>query len=492
MGVFLRSFHSYLKAGGPRLDHVVAQTSTKLGLEARVVEATPKMRKAKNVRAVVTYSPPGDWDSFYPDLDFNEEQIALLAKNGRLTAIYLFVYDSDNWGFTIFENGKSSFEWYRDVAEPESVSPQDVKDAQKKLGIFRRPISIAKLNALLKSDNSASEEKIFQLSDHLEIEGGGIGLDDFLEGTQEDLDLSKVKLIELRQRDEARPRKSATSSSKRSSSKAVTCDLVFIANWPANPEPRFRRGFYVIDAIVLIRDLLVGAEWVGRTLVEFAPGVDEELESTRKRIKLGLKQKLISKGEQPDFDEETWEEIVEAEPLTDSDLQTIARQIDKGKVAFFFADLDHEGSFVRYTADDRQAMLVAAIRETFRSDGTVIDQDSYDRFAIDELHSLVNSIYVKTRSEHGWLSVLKECEWDGESTDELNEWPPKNPYLVFLGARMLRKPEPKELDSIKGLKASRPKQGGLVIRVSLEPRELEKTEFQNSVRRLSRLLAELN
>jgi len=505
VGQFLRSFHVYRKPARVALERLVCDVYITLGVAASIIEFSDQQRRRESAKPragqsiAFVYSPPGDWTSFYPDAEFSDPQIAHLAEEGKLTGIYLFVYDSDNWGFSLFDGGRTCFEWNRDPDEPLSVGKEEVSELRKLLArLFNKPVPDQKLRRLLATDAPLSEEKLFSLSDELGIEGGGIGREDILDGTQTDLDYSLVTALTLAsgpvEKSEKKPRAGARAQSKK---KAVPCDLLFFAKWPEKPKGKFRLGFYVMDAIVLIRDLMAGAQWVGRTIAEFSSDIGPKLEAVSRRLKLGREKKLIRKTETTDYEDSRWEKIIEAEPFTDSDLLTISRQMDKGNVTLFFADLDEGGSFLRYNVEDGKATLLAVISDLVSSDGEIDDEDAYERIVTYEFESIIHSMFVKTKSEFGCVTILKEDDWDDDTiVERLSEWPPEAGLLTYFGpdspGASDRNKATFDRLSAEGYQISSPKTGGLMIRTQFEPTDIGKPEFQSARARLSEAFRDLS
>lgn len=505
MGVFRRSVHIFRKTGGIDVNQSILDFYARMGVVAKTFGYSDQVqqpdRGVETSNLAFIYNPSGEWFSFYPDREFTDEHVAQLMDVVAGSGIYLFVYDSDDWGFHVFDSGKIIFKWVRLIEEPLSISKGEILETQDIFArLFEKQISYDELQNLLGTDVLFSEEKIARLGKLLNIPGANIGVPDIIAGEISDVDQSKITSIQL-EYPQVEPKHTGYYPSQEAPSvrqrdiTADAFDVLFFARWPRQRNSSFRFGYYVIDAIALIRDLLVGAEWSGRTVVEFSPGVEDRLESTRRRLRLAKSRGIIRENELMDFADEQWEDIVLANPFTEEDLFIISQHIDRGEVVLFFADLDEVGSFVRFTVQDNQPFLLINLAELFYIGQTINDIEIYERFFSYELSSIIDTLFVKTQSEYGCISVVKETDWSDEIIlDVLNVWPPKGHFINYLGPDIVKPVKlllQKRFNLSGGYDISKTSSGGLIIKIPYQPNEIISREFQESIAKLSEIFAEV-
>jgi hypothetical protein len=205
---------------------------------------------------------------------------------------------------------------------------------------------------------------------------------------------------------------------------------------------------------------------------------------------------MIRENEQPTFSDESWQDIIQAEPFTEEDLFLISQHIDRNEVVVLFADLDDAGSYAYFTAQGSQNLLLMSIPELFYMDQTINDAEIYYRFLGEELDSMIlNPLFVKSKSEYGCISVAKETNYSYENILEyLNVWPPKGNFINYLGSGIVKPVEQKlqeRIDLVKDYEVSRQSSGALVIKIPFQPYEIAKTEFQESLSTLSDIFADV-
>ena len=494
MGTFLRSVNIFKPAAAGDVEDAIAAFYARLGVAVVAAEdaagAEPDLPAAggRETSAFV-YRPGGDWVSFYPDPGLTGEHVARLMKVAGYTGVYLSLYDDDDWGLDIFDRGDLSFRWFRRIDEPLNPARKEWAKAQRVMArLFGRRMPDEEVARLLGTDLPDSWEKVARLGEFLGITGATISREEIIAG---DLPAAeRVGLRRLRLKYPPPERKPVRPPARPPSPSAEACDVLFYARWARRRGGRFRLGFYVIDAIVLMRDLLVGAQWVGRTLVEFSPGVADRLQSTRRRLRRARAARLVGRREVPDFWERRWEEVVSAEPFSDEDIYKVSQHIDRGEVTELFADLDEAGSFVRFVAEGRRTFLLLVLGGLFYTDKTFEDEELYERFFRYEFAPVVEALFVKTRSEYGCIALEREDGWDEVTvTERLDAWPPRGQFLNYLGpglvrgkARALRA----RLEAAGRYEISAAPTGGLFIKLPFQPNQMAEREFQKSLDALSR------
>jgi hypothetical protein len=507
MGIFIRAVHIFKETVNiTNFEQLVYDFYAQLGVRVQTFEYSTcqgqlRDREFQGIDLAFMYNSTEDWFSFYPDHKLTDKNITQIVNSKGGNGIYLFVSDSDDWGFYLFERGQLSFQWERSIGEPLDISDNEISEVQEFFSrLFGKQISYEEIQNLLITDVEFSEEKIVKIGEYLDIPGARVGRMDILDGYLPNINLSNFSVIQLEYPRVQQKREQDTLSAEQPTIQqniiAEACDVCFFARWTRNKNSQAHLGAYVIDAITLFRDLLVGAEWLGRTFVALSPGVEDRLDSTRRRLEIAKTTGMIRENEQPTFSDESWQDIIQAEPFTEEDLFLISQHIDRNEVVVLFADLDDAGSYAYFTAQGSQNLLLMSIPELFYMDQTINDAEIYYRFFGEELDSMIlNPLFVKSKSEYGCISVAKETNYSYENILEyLNVWPPKGNFINYLGSGIVKPVEQKlqeRIDLVKDYEVSRQSSGALVIKIPFQPYEIAKTEFQESLSTLSDIFADV-